>query len=236
MEETILVQRAYTAVVEYFMKTGRAPHYIELAATLGLRPEEARELQHKAADSSIACWFVKDTDYVESWAPFSNVPTHYLVTIKGDQKWYGQWGLEATAVRWLYPGTEIRIDTRCLDCGQPISVRLRGEDILEANPTTTVGHMNIPFAKSLTGEVSWGKAWSRMNLFRSEEHVKIWPHYDPVSAESIMPLSNWAQVFSGPLMRNRLQPDYLSRVNEYASEMILSLKKLGKAGPFWTPK
>ena len=90
MEETTLVQRAYTAVVEHFVKTGRAPHYTELAATLGLRPEETRQLQHKAADSSIACWFVKDTDYVESWAPFSNVPTHYLVTIKGDQKWYGQ--------------------------------------------------------------------------------------------------------------------------------------------------
>jgi len=50
-----------------------------------------------------------------------------------------------------------------------------------------------------------------------------------------MPLSKWAAVFSGPLCRNRLQPDYLSRVNEYASELLLSLKKLGKAGPFWTP-
>jgi hypothetical protein len=27
---------------------------------------------------------------VESWAPFSNVPTHYLVTIRGEQRWYGQ--------------------------------------------------------------------------------------------------------------------------------------------------
>jgi len=53
-------------------------------------PEEARQLQHKAAKSCIGCWFVKDTDYVESWAPFSNVPTHYLVTITGEQKWYGQ--------------------------------------------------------------------------------------------------------------------------------------------------
>ena len=51
-----------------------------------------------------------------------------------------------------------------------------------------------------------------------------------------MPLSNWASVFSGPLMRKRLEPDYLSHVKEYASELILSLKKLGKAGPFWTPK
>ncbi len=62
------------------------------------------------------------------------------------------------AVRWLFPGTEIRIDTRCLDCGQPIVVRMRDENILEVNPTTTVGHMNIPLAKLLTGEVSLGLA------------------------------------------------------------------------------
>ena len=62
------------------------------------------------------------------------------------------------AVRWLFPGTEIRIDTRCLDCGQPILVRMRDEDILEVNPATTVGHMNIPFAKIFTGEVPTGMA------------------------------------------------------------------------------
>jgi len=90
MDENMLVQRAYTAVLGHFIKTGRAPHYTELAATLGLRIEEARQLQHKTADSAVACWFVKDTDYVESWAPFSNVPTHYLLTIAGNQKWYGQ--------------------------------------------------------------------------------------------------------------------------------------------------
>ena len=90
MEETTLVQRAYTAVVEHFVKAGRAPHYTELAGILGLPPDEARQLQRRAAEASIACWFVNETDYVESWAPFSNVPTHYLVTIKGDQKWYGQ--------------------------------------------------------------------------------------------------------------------------------------------------
>jgi len=90
MEETLLIQKAYTAVLEKFIKTGRAPHFTELAETLGLKPEEARQIQHKAAGASVACWFVKDTDYVESWAPFSNVPTHYLVTVRGEQKWYGQ--------------------------------------------------------------------------------------------------------------------------------------------------
>ncbi len=62
------------------------------------------------------------------------------------------------AVRWLFPGTEICIDTSCLDCGQPIRVRMRDEEILEVNPSTTVGHMNIQFSKALTGEVTWGSA------------------------------------------------------------------------------
>ena len=51
-----------------------------------------------------------------------------------------------------------------------------------------------------------------------------------------MPLSGWATAFSGPLHRNRLDPDYLARLNEYASEMFLLLKKLDKAGAFWTPE
>ncbi|MCL5405974.1 MAG: hypothetical protein M1398_04515 [Deltaproteobacteria bacterium] len=75
-----------------------------------------------------------------------------------------------------------------------------------------------------------------MNLFRSEEHVKNWPVYDPVSAESIMALADWALVFSGPLMKRRLDPDYLARVKEYGDELFLSLKRLGKAGPFWSPQ
>ena len=62
------------------------------------------------------------------------------------------------AVRWLFPGTEIRIDTRCLDCGETILVRMRDEEILEVSPPTTVGHVNIPFSKILTGEVTWGRA------------------------------------------------------------------------------
>lgn len=62
------------------------------------------------------------------------------------------------AVRWLFPGTEIRIDANCLDCGQPIHVRMRDEEILEVHPNTTVGHMNIPLARALTGEVPWGRA------------------------------------------------------------------------------
>jgi len=61
-------------------------------------------------------------------------------------------------VRWLFPDQEIRIESRCLDCGESILIRMRNEDILEVNPETIVGHINIPLAKSLSGEIPWGKA------------------------------------------------------------------------------
>ncbi len=59
---------------------------------------------------------------------------------------------------WLFPGSEVRLDTRCLDCGEPIRVRMRDEEILEVDPPTTVGHMNVPVPKLLAGEVTSGFA------------------------------------------------------------------------------
>lgn len=62
------------------------------------------------------------------------------------------------AVRWLFPDTEVRIDAPCLDCGEPIVVRMRDEEILEVAPPTTVGHMNVPLSRVLRGEASSGYA------------------------------------------------------------------------------
>ena len=90
MADSGLVQKAYTTIVKHFIETGRAPHYTELAETLGLQPDEAKDVQREAAEAALACWLVQDSDYIESWVPFSNVPTQYLVTVEGEQKWYGQ--------------------------------------------------------------------------------------------------------------------------------------------------
>lgn len=87
-----LTQRAFTAILEHFVATGRAPHYSELAEIIGVDLDVARDLQRIAADEAPAesCWLARDTDHVESWAPFSNVPTHLLISVDGIQKWYGQ--------------------------------------------------------------------------------------------------------------------------------------------------
>ncbi len=92
MKDQDLTQRAFSTILEHFVATGRAPHYAELANALEITSEEAREVQRAAVEAApiASCWLAHDTDYIESWAPFSNVPTHYLISVEGIQKWYGQ--------------------------------------------------------------------------------------------------------------------------------------------------
>jgi hypothetical protein len=90
MADAALVQKAYTIILQHMIQTGRAPHYTELGAILGLTPDEARDLQREAAEAGVGCWLVPDIDYIESWAPFHNVPNQYKVTVEGEQKWHGQ--------------------------------------------------------------------------------------------------------------------------------------------------
>jgi hypothetical protein len=72
-----------------------------------------------------------------------------------------------------------------------------------------------------------------MNLFRSEEHVKQWSLYYRLAEDYIMPVNDWAEVFSGPLFRHRLAPDYIQHAEEYLAEYHLALKDMGKTSPYW---
>ena len=88
-----MIQRAYTAILQHFVDTGRAPHYVELAALLQIEVNPARKLLLETTTRSSplgGSWLSHDTDNIECWAPFSSVPTHYLITVDGVQKWYGQ--------------------------------------------------------------------------------------------------------------------------------------------------
>lgn len=48
------------------------------------------------------------------------------------------------AVSWLYPGKEVQIDCPCLDCGEPIQVRMRDGEILSSSPDGIVAHAKLP--------------------------------------------------------------------------------------------
>ncbi len=44
----------------------------------------------------------------------------------------------------LFPDKEIQIESRCPDCGDTVTVRCRGSELLSVEPDTAVAHANEP--------------------------------------------------------------------------------------------
>jgi hypothetical protein len=91
MAEPTLLDRTFSVIMKGMVETGQAPHYTEIAAELGLSPREGRRALHKLFSiRGFAGWLFPKSDTVVSFAPFNNLPTHYRLTIDGEQKWFGQ--------------------------------------------------------------------------------------------------------------------------------------------------
>ena len=91
MSEPTQLDKTFHIIMKRMVETGQAPHYTEIAAELGVSPEEGRKGLHELFSIPMfAGWLYPNTDYITSFAPFNNLPTQYRITIDGQQKWFGQ--------------------------------------------------------------------------------------------------------------------------------------------------
>ena len=90
MSNPTMLDKTFHVIMKRMVATGQAPFYTELAAALGLSPEEGRKTLHDLFSSGIPGWLYPRTDLIVSFAPFNNLPTQYRITIDGQQKWFGQ--------------------------------------------------------------------------------------------------------------------------------------------------
>ena len=90
MTEPSRLDKTFSFIIKQMMKTGQAPFYTEIAAELAVSVEEGRKTLHDLFKAGIPGWVAPGTDYIASFAPFSNLPTQYRITIEGRQKWFGQ--------------------------------------------------------------------------------------------------------------------------------------------------
>lgn len=90
MTEPTILDRAFQVILKRMVETGQAPFYTELARELGLSVEEGRKTLQDLFSAGVAGWLYPQTDHIVSFAPFNNLPTHYRITIDGQQKWFGQ--------------------------------------------------------------------------------------------------------------------------------------------------
>ena len=92
MTDLKTLDQLYAHIMKTIVSTGVAPHYTEIATSLGVEVEQARtSLNELMGPGKMAgYWLVPGTDVIGSFAPFNNVPTHYKITVDGESKWWGQ--------------------------------------------------------------------------------------------------------------------------------------------------
>ena len=74
-----------------------------------------------------------------------------------------------------------------------------------------------------------------MHFFRSEEHLRNWADFSPEKEEGIISLPDLVRLFSPDFFRRRLDPDYISHMQEYIGGFLGTLAEIGKTGPYWLP-
>jgi hypothetical protein len=63
--------------------------------------------------------------------------------------------------------------------------------------------------------------------------VRRWADFDPASEAGIKPVAELAKVFGLPLFTERLQEDFVRRVQERIPPLLAALDRLGGGSPFW---
>ena len=148
MTAPAVLDRVFQIIMRSLVAKGHAPHYAEIARTIGSSVAESRQLLVDVMQAYPIGWLHPETDYIASFPPLNNQPTQYRVTVRGEQKWFAQCGFEATSVTWLYPGETVRVDAPCLDCGEPVAIEMRDGRFVTVDPPGIVGHLNWGFGPS----------------------------------------------------------------------------------------
>ena len=62
MSESSKLDITYQTIMKRMVETGQAPHYTELAADLGVSPEEGRKALHDLFSAGIPGWLFPNTE------------------------------------------------------------------------------------------------------------------------------------------------------------------------------
>lgn len=147
MADTDQLDQTYHFIMKCFVDTGQAPHYTDIAREFSVSPDEGKRLLHALMGAGLPNWLHPETDLIASFAPFNNLPTHYRVSVDGEQKWFAQCGLESTAISWLFPGKEVRVDAPCLATGEPLHFTMRDGAFERCEPDTICMYVDLPISK-----------------------------------------------------------------------------------------
>jgi hypothetical protein len=134
-----ILVRVRLAVLEQTIASGQVPTAGEIAAELDLPLEMVQEAYGKLGESHVFVCEPGDPSRLRMANPFSPVPTAFRVSARGGS-YYGNCVWDSLGIVSLLGG-EGTVETSCPDCSEPLSLRVTGGKLVEADG---VVHFSVP--------------------------------------------------------------------------------------------
>lgn len=138
------LDRTYRFILTSWAERGHAPHFTDIARAFGEKPDDGRQRLHDLIATGLPSWLFPGTDLIASFAPFHSLPNQYRLTVNGRHAGFAQCGFETIPASFMFPGTAITVDATCLDCGDPLQLRVRDGVVESEQPRGVVGYVDVP--------------------------------------------------------------------------------------------
>src|SRR5256885_783682 len=158
-------------VYDTIARRGRPPASSEIGAHFGITPDDARGA---VADAQLGKEMFPDphTGEISIAGPIAGAPTPHRVYANG-VTWFANsaWDMLGVAAMFM---TEVTIETRCTDCGEPVKFVLDPLSfpafhfVKGSLDDKAIVHFHMP-ARHWQDDIA--KTCATMSLFRSEEHL-----------------------------------------------------------------
>ena len=210
-------------IYDFFLKNERAPVLEEIMQKFKLQRHEAYQvLQDIEAAHNLV--LVPGTQRILMTHPFSAIATPFEVSI-GSKKYYANCAWDAVAFHVML-SKDIRIDTFCHHCAEPIGIVLNKGNS-KSNPPNPLVFLSVPAAKWWNNIVN--TCSNNMVFFSSKDHLDEWLKANPdLSGESLT--VEKAVELSRPTYTGKMELDFERPSKD---ELMKRWAGIGFSGDFW---
>jgi hypothetical protein len=224
MDEPTLDQRVRLSIFQRLAETGRPPVVEELMSDFGLPRADAVAVLGRLAEARHIA-LVSGTARILMAFPFSAIATPFNVTTQ-DQSYFANCAWDAVALHSTL-GKDIRIDSFCHHCGEPITVEMRDGRATLVEPAEAIVYLALRPAQWWEDIIT--TCSNTMVFFSSPAHRDASDlAASPDAAASLTP--DQVHALGIPLYEKKLDIDYARPGRD---ELNAHFASLGLTGPYW---
>jgi hypothetical protein len=225
MSDTTLQQRVRLFIFEHFLEHAAPPVAEEVMNEFSLSRSVATDiLRDLEAARHIA--LVTGTARILMAFPFSAVATPFRVTTRG-RSYVANCAWDAIAFHAMLD-TDVRVDSFCHHCAQPIQVELKAGHVTHVDPPESLVYLALRPTEWWSDIIT--TCSNTMVFFASPEHRDASDLCAPQDqAASLTP--EQVHTLSGPIYARKFSLDYARPTKD---ELLAHFSAMGLTGQYWT--